>query len=89
MPTENSFDPDICGSKRPTYPEKDNRFEELFVRLLPALSEENKINYLYEMRNIYRALKQENKELRILSQPKPLTEEDRKRILSSLIEEDD
>ena len=48
----------------PTKQESNDRFEELLVRLLPALSEENKINYLYEMRNIYNALKQENQELK-------------------------
>ena len=56
--------------------EKDNRFEELLVRLMPFLSEEN-INYLYEMRNIYSALKQENSDLKDLK-------EDRLNILKDL-----
>src|SRR4030042_1518140 len=34
IPNKNSFDPDICGSKRPTYPEKEsNRFEELIQKI--------------------------------------------------------
>jgi len=65
MPNENSFDPDICGSKRPTYPEKD-RFEELYSKL--AMNCFDEINdweqTISEMREIYRALKQENKELK-------------------------
>ena len=64
MPNENSFDPDICGSKRPTYPEKD-RFEELYSKL--AMNCFDEINdweqTISEMREIYRALKQENLQL--------------------------
>jgi len=62
MPNENSFDPDICGSKRPTYPEKD-RFEELYSELRKYFKEILNVPdfQLVEMHDIYRALKKQLK----------------------------
>jgi len=79
MPNENSFDPDICGSKRPTYPEKD-RFENIlneigYVEIIDLkldnitniqtikIDLDKYRNNLRELQTIYRALKQENLQL--------------------------
>src|SRR4030042_3116956 len=68
IPNKNSFDPDICGSKRPTYPEKEsNRFEELIQKIESLVLKQDNLDdrallskCCYEIKVIYRALKQEN-----------------------------